>query len=385
MLEDLEPGRAVPKSELPRFQIDEASSIDETHRLLEEAVVGQNNSKGRLSVLLSLHLASVDGDGSLPPVPNAILIGPTGVGKTHSMRTLAADFTLPFVVIDATSLVPSGIVGFQVEDIMQLLYDEARRLLVAGGFRSQLADVIWLAERGVVVLDEFDKLAVRAEAAFEEHGRSQVQRRLLKMAEGSQIRVGVKQRTYGSTDDTYLDTSRLLVIGSGAFADLDERTAGKRKNSELYRELFGPSAIVAEDVRLYGFLPELVARFPLIIEFEPLQPRDLLEILSRSPDSPLRIWERFADIRGFQLSVENRALALLSTRAAKLGLGARALQQLLFPYLSQRFLEAARRGEQEVIVRGEDLQISGELYSAPVSSDTDTMTTSQDDSNEQSA
>lgn len=361
------------QAKLPEFGFDQESSISDLHRVLDTAVVGQEAGKGRLSVLLSLHLAMFDEDHSGNPIPNAILLGPTGVGKTHSMRTLADDFALPFAVVDSTSLVQAGIVGMQVEDITQVLHDEASRILREGGFRSTPEDVTRLAERGVVVLDEFDKIATPDESeTSSDASRRQVQRHLLKFAEGAKIRVGVKHRFTAEAGDQFLDTSNLLLIASGAFADLTERTAGKRQQSELYRELFGENAVVAEDIRLYGFLPELVARFPLVIEYEPLDVRELLEILARSADSPLRTWERFASLRGYELEIEPEALAILASRAARLNIGARGLQQLLFPYLSGRFLTAAEEGSERIAVTVQDLQMTSALYKTnPVSNPQD--------------
>jgi ATP-dependent Clp protease ATP-binding subunit ClpX len=359
-----EPGPDHPPPEAPQFTLDNASSIGDLARTLKP-VVGQEQGKGHLGVLLSLHLATFGDDHQGAPIPNAILLGPTGVGKTYSMRTLADGFALPFVVVDTTSLVPAGIVGLQIEDISQALYKEAERILTNGGYRSRPDDILRLAERGVVFLDEFDKLATpNDQESTTDASRRQVQRRLLKLAEGSMVRVGVKQHTVGRQADLFLNTSNLLLIAGGAFADLGKRTAGKRRNAELYRQLFGDEATVAEDITVYGFIPELVARFPLIIEFEPLTSRQLVEILTASADSPLKLWERFAAIRGYTLDIEPEALAIIATRASRLNIGARGLQQLLFPYLSHRFIAAERDDVKRIAVTVDNLRPSGALFSA---------------------
>lgn len=244
-----------------------------------------------------------------------------------------------------------------------MLYDAAEKILREKGFRALKHDIVALAERGIVFLDEFDKLSTPSNRESQaDSSRRQVQRRLLKMVEGDSVRVGVKHRE-GVLEDIFLNTSRLLVIAGGAFADLTERIAGKRKNTEMFSELFGQDAVVSDDIRLYGFMPELVARLPLIIQFDALSPRDLLNILARSPDSPIKVWEEYGGRHGIRLEVSPAALAIIAARAARLQVGARGLQQLLFPYLAERFVEAIESEEEVVAVTEAELQPKSELYS----------------------
>lgn len=354
-------------SETPSFELPQ--EIDERfiYEALDQAVVGQESAKRKLASLFALHVMGARDHRLDFQLPNAILIGPTGVGKTYSMRTASAALGLPFVSMDSTSFVPAGIVGNQIEDIMLALWKESEELLSRGGFRALPEDVKSTAESGVIFLDEFDKIATPAGAeSSEDANRRLVQRRLLKCVDGDLVKVGVPARQYG--DDTVpagqvLDTSRMLFLAGGAFSDIAEHK-GRRRNGELYRRLFGPDAVVSEDIRSYGFITELVARFPILVQFEQLKQRELAEILRSNQRSPLRIWEAYAKILGIELSVEDEAIDLFAVRASTLGNGARGLQELIFPYMQERFTAALQMSKSTIKIQTADLRFEGLLYEA---------------------
>jgi ATP-dependent Clp protease ATP-binding subunit ClpX len=290
-------------------------------------------------------------------LPNAIILGPTGVGKTYSMSVASASLGLPFVSIDSTSLVPSGIVGLQVEDIAIELWKAAEEILTARSFSSEPADIRELAQHGVVFLDEFDKIATSQETeSSEDVSRRLTQRRLLKFVDGDMVRVGVPSRSYSgpTPQDEFLNTGEIFMIAGGAFYGI-EKVKQNRKNSLLYRRMFGSDPYVTEDIRNYGIMPELAARFPILIEFQQLHTTDLVKILATSSRSPLRIWKEYASQSGIELSVAEDALEFFAEKAATLGSGARGLHELIFPFFQNRLTEALTNGEIRVHIKASDL------------------------------
>jgi ATP-dependent Clp protease ATP-binding subunit ClpX len=359
MMSDVEGGRRKV-FELPSG-LNERSLYD----VLDQAVVGQVSAKRKLASLFALHIMGSRNQKLDVQLPNAILIGPTGVGKTYSMRTAAAAIGLPFVSIDSTSFVPAGVVGNQIEDVMLALWKESEELLRRSGFRCEPEDIRRLAQSGVIFLDEFDKIATPSRRENpEDASRRLVQRRLLKCVDGDLVKVGVPYRDYGDLtmpSGEVLDTTNMLFLAGGAFSDIEEYK-GRRRNGELYRRLFGPDAVVPEDIRSYGFITELVARFPILIQFENLKQRELAEILRSSRRSPLRIWEEYARVLNVELEVDDNAIDLFAVRASTLGNGARGLQELVFPYFAERFSSALEANFPAIKIRESDLRFEGFLY-----------------------
>jgi ATP-dependent Clp protease ATP-binding subunit ClpX len=293
-----------------------------------------------LSLLLAMH--SLGGAGHR--APNAIVIGPTGVGKTHSLSVASKLLGLPFVATDATSLVPSGIVGEQVEDVLDGLVSAADAMLAARRGRRRRDDDLELAGRGVILIDEFDKLAtpddLRGSVSAD---RRTIQRRLLKLAEGARLRVGVKHH---ETDyrDRFLDTSGILLIAGGAFSTLS--ASPWQAMSLAGGRHLGPGDIIG-----VGFIPELVGRLPLLIAFEPLAAADLVAIIDHVGVTPLASWQRyFGAALGVGLRLDEAAKWVVAERAAALGLGARGLQHILFPVLAEKAWQVLHEGRASDVV-----------------------------------
>lgn len=307
---------------------------------LDTRVVGQDTAKIQLSVLLSMHLGWFRQQNRMHRSPNAILVGPTGVGKTHTMRVASEFLRLPFVAVDATSLVPAGVVGLQVEDVLADLVMIANDILEQDHCPRVKNDDIELARRGVIFIDEFDKLAVRPELGGDTAQTVRlVQRRLLKLAEGATLGIGVRYHQGDSGAARTIDTSGILVIASGAFADIDSPNIRRQRDYKMSRALTEPSAVVSADMVAYGLLPELVARFPVIIRYGPLNAADLEGII-RSPDiSPIQVWINHFDLMGKQLRVTDDAIEYAAQSALALNMGARGLQQVLFPHLAKTAYE----------------------------------------------
>lgn len=367
-------------------------------------VKGQDEALTILSVLLSMHMLWFNQKLKDHPSPNGLMIGPTGVGKTYTIQRAAEILKIPYVVVDTTALVPAGIVGLQIEDVAEELVESAKALLsgrridasvaVSGGRlegergvsapvgearpatsfvtdlrrtleggdtkpsvkmevpdnRRLMLDAIALAEKGIVFFDEFDKIAVPDPRQKSSRDNSaQVQRRLLKFIEGAAVRVGVKQHGKDSPD-FYLDTSGILCIASGAFADMGE--ARRRRGHELARFRATAAAdVIPQDLIEYGFMPELIARLPVLMQYRDLDVEALRQILADAESGPLRVWQQYFEQIGLRLTVGDDVAQVIAEYAFALKLGARGLSQILFPILAKATSLARATGLASVQLR----------------------------------
>lgn len=300
---------------------------------LSSAIKGQEEGKRHLSVILSMHLAWFNGNNSRFRSPNALLIGPTGVGKTHSIRTAASYLQLPYVITDATSLVPSGVVGLQMEDIIEDLVNQAGMILRAGGFSRSQDDDLALARRGIVFIDEFDKLRFDSEQSTDGVLNRYVQRRLLKLTDGATMAVGTRQHSMMKNPRT-IDSSGILLIASGVFNGISDPEIFAQRPEALAHLATRENEPLSIDLVNFGFLPELVARFPLLVHYGELTVDDLYEILSDDDTSPVAMWKEYLASRGSHLYIDDAALHWIADQAHGLTMGARGLQQVLFPVLA---------------------------------------------------
>lgn len=290
---------------------------------LDEFVIGQIEAKERLSLLLSMHQSWDRNTESLHPPPNGIIVGPTGSGKTFSIQIASSFLRIPFLIVDSTTLVPHGARnGNTVEWIHSRLADLAEEF----GFKQQgaTARTTIQPKRSIVFFDEFDKIASR-EDDHNKQWKNDVQRTLLKFVEAQ------------SVQSNPASGQGILVLAGGAFVGIDG-TENIRKRRPEVTQLLRPApkkTIVSDDLVNFGFMPELIARLPAIIQYDPLPQAVLLEILEHPKTSPLLVWvNHFARIDktlnftpGFKQEVAKRAAALQ--------MGARALQQIIFPVLAR--------------------------------------------------
>lgn len=323
----------------------EDTSIRGISEYLREYVKGQDEQVRSIAVLLSMHLEWCRKPNPVHTPPKALVLGPTGSGKTFTFRTAAQLLRLPFVSVDSTSLVPAGIVGQQVEDIAANLVNLADEILRESGVPRRRDDDIRLAERGLVVLDEFDKLATKDldGRGVEDAGlRSGVQRRILKLVEGAPINVGMRLHGESSlTGSRTLDSRGLLIIGAGAFQGIEKLRS--RRPQAISRRPADRDKILSVDIQEFGFVPELVARLPVLIQFAELSESDLLEILEDPNISPATVWSNYTSSLGIELQIPRESLRVFASRAAELSLGARGLQQVIFPVLSRIVSEELSR------------------------------------------
>ena len=308
------------------------TSAPNIYKALNEKVVGQEVAKRDLATLLAMHLSWFAKADSVHTAPNALVIGPTGVGKTHAIKTAADALNIPLVIVDATRLSPHGPQGTSLEDVLTELISGARRLINEQRI-EQLEDLaeldeLEIARRGVVFIDEFDKLTSRSKSTGERN--ELMQRRLLQFVDGTTVTLNPNPET--GEKEVQFSTEGLLFVAAGAFTNLLS-DAGKRSQEQM-RDMLQHDHVILEDLVRFGFMEELIARLPVIIEFAELEQADLEEILSTEAVNPSVFYTRYLSSLGTQLDITDEARQYIAGRALRLSIGARGLHQVMFPLLS---------------------------------------------------
>jgi ATP-dependent Clp protease ATP-binding subunit ClpX len=304
---------------------------------LDEYVIGQDDAKISLSVAVSQHYKRINHPSNNIEIEktNVLLLGPTGCGKTMMVRKIAQYLDLPFAICDATGITEAGYVGDDVESILTRLINEAD-----GDMEK--------AARGIVYIDEIDKIAKKSEnvSISRDVSGEGVQQALLKMIEGAIMRVPVTgKRKHPGSDMQEIDTRGILFICGGAFVGLDKiiqqrtgsRSVGFHANIDNVKDtpnVFGQ--VSTKDLIKYGLIPEFVGRFGLITNVDELDENQLVQILTETKNSPVKQYQYMFDLDGIELSFENQALHEIARKAKELKTNARGLKNIieraLLPY-----------------------------------------------------
>src|SRR5437868_8348265 len=314
---------------------------------LDRFVIGQTAAKRSVATAAHQHLKRIEqrrlGRATLLRKSNLLLMGPTGSGKTHIARKLADLLEVPFTVVDATEYTEAGYYGKDVEVMVAELLFKSGHSIDA-------------TERGIIFIDEIDKIArrgasARTGAGSRDIGGEGVQQALLKLLEGREIFVPLNVTQHWNKHDfVQVDTADILFICAGTFTDLHQVQVDKTVGFGGLSRRMGVSRLRVKELIEYGMLAELLGRLPVQVQLEELTPEELYRILTEPPDALAREYREALKLDGVDLELRDPALRAIVQYAVDKRLGARGLRSILEEVLADVLFEAPELRGQSIVV-----------------------------------
>ena len=319
---------------------------------LDEYVIGQEKAKIVLSVAVYNHykriFSDLDSDVDIEK-SNILLVGETGTGKTLLARTIAKKLDIPFCIVDATVLTEAGYVGEDIESILT-------RLLQAADYN------ISLAEKGIVFIDELDKIARKSDnpSITRDVSGEGVQQGLLKLLEGSVVNVPPKGGSkHPDQEYIQINTKNILFICGGAFDGIEKVIStriglntmgfGTKKESKLDDSTL--SYISPLDIKNFGLIPEIIGRLPVITYLDKLSKEDLMQILTKPKNALIKQYQKLFQIDNIELDITLEACMLIVEKTIELNLGARGLRSIFEKILLQdSFIAPSKKSLKKILI-----------------------------------